>query len=106
MAGSTASGGDQERPVLEEEPQRAGGKFLGPGAATRHRPLARGGATMGNAELAGKEKGAREVVQHQEMEGNFASMGDNQKGVTFGESCGAIVLTPAWYACAVRGKCG
>ena len=65
-------GGGHEQPVLKGGSPRAGDESLGPGAASRHRPLARGGATVRRAILAGEEEGAREEVQHQGAQGDFA----------------------------------
>ena len=64
--------GSHEQPVLEGEPPRDGDEPLDPGAASRHRPLTRGGETVGRATLTGKEEGMREEVQHQGAQGNFA----------------------------------
>ena len=58
------SGRDPERPVLQEGPPRARDEFLGPGAASRHQPSARGEATIGTANLPGKEEEARGYVLH------------------------------------------
>ena len=63
-ADHTDLGGDHERPVLQEGPPRARDEFLGPGAASRHQPSARGEATIGTANLPGKEEEAREYVLH------------------------------------------
>lgn len=64
-------GGINERPALEEGPPRPGGESLDSGAASRHQPLSRWGAKMGSANLAGKQEGAREEVQHQGAECDF-----------------------------------
>ena len=64
--------GSHEQPVLQGRPPRDGDEPLDPGAASRQRPLARGGATVGRATLPGKEEGVREGVQHQRAQGDFA----------------------------------
>ena len=61
--------GSHEQPVLEGGPPRDRDEPLDPGAASRHRPLARGGATVGRATLPGKEEGVREEVQYQGAQG-------------------------------------
>ena len=64
--------GSHEQPVLEGGTPRDGDEPLDPGAASRHRPLATGGASVGRATLPGKEEGVREEVQDQGAQGDFA----------------------------------
>ena len=64
--------GSHEQPVLEGGPPRDGDEPFDPGASSHHRPLVRGGETVGRATLPGKEEGVREEVRHQGAQGDFA----------------------------------
>ena len=107
--------GGRERSVQEEGPPRAGGEPPGPGAASHHRLLARREATVERANLAGNEKGAREEVQQQGVQGDFAYLGQQPRrrdlrGLPIGGGSGTTrsgttVWIPACFSCAVRGEC-
>ena len=65
-------GGDDDLTVLGEGKPRTGGESLGPRAANRHRPLAKGGTTEAKPNLIGKDERVRAQAQHQGAQGNVA----------------------------------
>ena len=107
--------GSHEQPVLEGGPPRDGDEPFDPGAASRHRPLARGGATVGRATLPGKEERVREECSIRERRATSCIhgrqprrrdlrgvSGDSGSGTTSG---GATVWKPTCYAFTVRSEC-